>query len=145
VNVYNLSRKRIVFTMLSKTDLAEFKERLLVLQARLRGDVQQLTDEALAGQEGGAESKSPTHIAELGTDAYEQDFSLRFVENEQETLEEIRAALKKIHDGTYGICEMCAEEGKPTSKTAIPKMRLRAIPYVRNCVQCERKREELSL
>jgi len=131
--------------MLKKSELAEFKQLLLALKARLRGDVQKLTSSALDRADRGTDSKSPTHIAELGTDNFEQDFALRFVENEQETLKEINAALKRIEDGTYGLCEMCHEEGKPKSKSAIPKTRLRAIPFARNCVACERKREELSL
>jgi DnaK suppressor protein len=131
--------------MLKKQELSAFKDLLLMWQARLRGDVRQLTDAALDRSNNGGDPKSPTHIAELGTDTFEQDFSLRRVENEQETLEEISAALKRIVDGTYGVCEMCLEEGKPMSRAMIPKTRLKAIPYARNCVDCERKREELSL
>ncbi len=130
--------------MFKKTELTEFKNLLLSLQARLRGDVKHLTDGALARSDG-SDSKSPTHIAELGTDSFEQDFSLRFVENEQETLQEITAALKRIDAGTFGACEMCLEEGKSASKSIIKKTRLRAIPFARNCIDCERKREKLSL
>ena len=133
------------FLMLKKSELADFKRLLLGLRARLRGDVQQLTDEALDRSEGGGDSKSPTHLAELGTDNYEQDFALRFVENEQETLKEIKAALKRIDDGTYGACETCLEDGKAMSRSMIRKTRLKAIPFARNCIDCERKREELSL
>ncbi len=123
-------------SMLKKTELVEFRSLLLVLQARLRGDVQHLADGALRRSDGDGDSKSPTHIAELGTDNYEQDFSLRFVENEQEILDEISLALKKIDDGTYGLCEKCLAEGKPPAKAAIIKERLKAIPYVRTCVHC---------
>ena len=114
------------------------------LRARLQGDVEQLTDEALGSnrQNGGGESKSPTHMAELGSDTFEQDFALSLVENEQETLVEIRAALKRIEEGTFGCCEGCVEEGKSPARAIVPKARLRAIPYARNCVECERKREE---
>ncbi|SRR5712691_9227334 len=122
--------------MLKKTEIAEFKALLLNLQARLRGDVQHLADGALNRGEGNGDSKSPTHIAELGTDNYEQDFSLRFVENEQEILEQIALALKRIDDGTYGLCEKCLEEGKPPAKAIIVKERLKAIPYCRVCIHC---------
>ncbi len=127
--------------MLSKKDLSEFKQILLQLRARIRGDVEQLTGEALGGGME-TESKSPTHLAELGTEAYEQDFSLRVAENDQEVLKEISDALKRVEAGTYGQCEMCVEEGKPPSRSTIRKTRLRAIPHARNCVECERKREE---
>ena len=131
--------------MLKKPELKEYKKLLLGLRARLRGDVEQLTDEALDRSKSGVDSKSPTHIAELGTGNYEQEFSLRVAESDQELLKEIDAALKRIDAGTFGACEGCLEEGKSPSKAMILKTRLRAIPYTRNCVECERKREELSL
>ena len=128
-----------------KLELDEYRKQLVSLRARVRGDVEQLTDEALDRTEGGSDSRSPTHLAELGTDTYEQDFSLRVVENDQGVLDEISAALKRIDDGTYGICQSCLDEGKSLSKATIKKTRLRAIPYARHCIECERKREELSL
>ena len=131
--------------MLKKLELKEYKKKLLGLRARLRGDVEQLTDEALDRSESGGGTKSPTHNAELGTGNYEQEFSLRVAESDQELLKEIDAALKRIDTGTFGACEGCLEEGKSPSKAMILKTRLRAIPYTRNCVECERKREELSL
>lgn len=126
---------------MNKAELQEFKQALLTLQARIRGDVEQLRDGALNGGGGVSGTKSPTHIAELGTETYEQDFSLRVAENDQEVLEEITAALRRIEAGTYGLCESCLRAGKPSSKAAIKKARLRAIPHARNCIECERKRE----
>jgi DnaK suppressor protein len=130
--------------MLKKTELVEFKSVLVSIQARIRGDVQQLTREALDRNDGGGESKSPTHIAELGTQTFEQDFSLRVAESDQDVLTEIEAALKRIDAGTFGSCLSCLEEGKTPAKALIPKARLKAIPYAKNCVECERKRENLS-
>lgn len=131
--------------MLKKAEISQFKNLLLEIQARIRGDVQQLTDEALDYVDGNGDSRSPTHIAELGSKTYEQDFSLRFAASDREVLEEIGAALNRIDAGTYGLCECCLSEGKSNSKAVIPKSRLKAIPYARNCIACERKREELSL
>ena len=128
--------------MLKKTELEDFKRLLLVLRARVRGDVRQMTDEALDRNENGSESKSPTHLAELGTETYEQDFALRRVENEQGVLDEIEEALERVENESFGICAGCQEAGKTVSKSLIPKARLRVIPYARNCVECERKREE---
>ncbi len=128
--------------MLKKTELAEFRQLLLALRARIRGDVQHMQDEALDRPENGGDSKSPTHLAELGTETYEQDFALRRVENEQEVLEEIDEALRRVDAGSFGLCMACQEQGKTPAKSLIPKARLRVIPYARNCVECERKREE---
>jgi DnaK suppressor protein len=133
--------------MMKKNETDEFKGILEHLQARLRGDVSDLTNAALGSdrQDVGTESKSPTHMAELGSDTFEQDFTLSLVANEQETLAEIAEALQRIKDGIYGQCEGCLAEGKTPAQARIPKDRLRVIPYARNCVECARKREELSL
>jgi len=125
--------------MLKAPDLEEFRRLLLALRARVRGDVVQLTNEALDMD--GGESKSPTHLAELGTENYEQDFALRRMENEQDLLEEIDAAIGRIEMGSFGQCEACVSAGLSSSKSLIPKARLKVIPYARNCVECERKRE----
>ena len=124
--------------MLKKKDLEQFRDLLLDLRARLRGDVKHLSDGAL---DDGHESKSPTHMAELGTDSYERDFALSLMENDQETLNEIDAALKRIDEGTYGLCETCVSEGKSATKASIPKTRLKAIPHARNCVSCQEQSE----
>lgn len=123
---------------LSKTELAQFRSRLLLISGRLRGDVDNITDGAFGREE---ESRTPTHPAELGSDNYEQDFALDLIHNEQETLKEISSALKRIEDQTFGLCEGCTEEGKTGRKALIPKTRLKALPWTRNCVECERKRE----
>lgn len=129
---------------MKKTEIAEYRGLLEEMQSRLRGDVHQLTKEALGvdRHDGGSESKSPTHMAELGSDTFEQDFALSLAANEQETLTEISSALQRIKDGTFGLCEICLKNGKSPAQAAIPKTRLRAIPYARNCVECERKRED---
>lgn len=123
---------------LSASDLEQFRNHLLGISARLRGDVDHITDGAFGRDD---DSRTPTHPAELGSDNYEQDFALDLIHNEQETLKEISAALKKIDEESYGLCEGCVEEGKTGRKAVIPKTRLKAIPWARNCVECERKRE----
>jgi DnaK suppressor protein len=81
-------------------------------------------------------------MAEMGSDAWDLDFSLQLVESDQGVLEEIAHALKKIDAGTYGLCEACLEQGKSEVKAKIPKARLQAIPHARNCVECERQKEK---
>jgi len=127
--------------MLKPDDVKQFRAILRMLRVRLRGDVEQLEEEAFSGSKGGNHGSS-NHMAEMGTDAWELDFSLRIVENDQEVLSEIAAALARIDEGTFGLCEMCREAGVANSRAAIPKSRLRTLPYARNCVDCERKREQ---
>ncbi len=126
---------------MKKSDLDQFKALLTQLRAQIRGDVRQLTSEAL---EGGHDSKSPTHMAELGTETFEQDFSLGVVERDQSVLALINDALKRIEEGTYGLCKSCLAEGKPPSRSGIPKARLKAVPYADECVSCARKKEQMA-
>ena len=81
---------------LKPEDLASFRESLLGLRARLRGDLDQMTDEALRrGQpdSSGNLSNVPLHMADVGTENYDQEFTLSLIENEQDTLGQIHEAL----------------------------------------------------
>ncbi|HEY2954443.1 MAG TPA: TraR/DksA C4-type zinc finger protein [Candidatus Eisenbacteria bacterium] len=74
------------------------------------------------------------HMADAGTDAMEREKAFLFASVEGRKEGEIRAALRRIYDGTYGVCETC---GQP-----IARARLEAVPYVRLCVSCKQKEEQ---
>ena len=121
---------------MKKADMKAYRERLLLLRARLRGDVNQLADAALkknGGEGNGNLSSMPIHMADIGSDNFEQEFTLTLMQSEEETLEAIEAALERIEDGSYGLCEEC--------NVRIPKTRLNAIPYATLCVRCAEQRE----
>lgn len=114
---------------MKKSEMKPFKEMLLELRARLRGDVSTLADAALSKTQGGnAGSSVPSHIADAGSDTFEQDNTILLMNNEGETLVAIEGALERIEAGAYGRCTECS--GK------IPKTRLKAIPYTPHCVKC---------
>lgn len=122
---------------MNTSDRDSYREHLLTLQRRLRGDLTQLADEALhrAGGEGsGNLSNMPIHMADLGTDNFEQEFTLGLLQNEEQLLEEINAALKRLEQGVFGLCEEC--------KRPIPRARLEALVYTRHCVDCARKLQQ---
>ena len=123
---------------MSKAELEGFRLQLIKLRERLNGDVSSLTEEALgqANSAGGNLSNMPIHMADLGSDNFEQENTLNLLANEQQQLEEINDALERIKQGTFGKCEGC--------ETAIPKARLKEIPYARYCVACARKQEQRS-
>jgi len=124
---------------MTKTELEAYRESLLALRNRHNGDVSHLTDEALRRTGGGAAgnlSNMPIHMADLGTDNFEQEFTLSLLQNEEQLLDEIGAALERVGQGTYGRCEECQDE--------IPRPRLQAVPYTRYCVDCARKQETKS-
>jgi RNA polymerase-binding transcription factor DksA len=117
-------------------ELGLIRQTLQGLRARLRGDLDQMTDEALGRENGGGTgnlSNVPLHMADLGTDNYDQEFTLGLIENEQGTLELVNEALSRMENGTYGLCALCAEP--------ISKPRLQAIPYAKHCIRCARKVE----
>ncbi|MEN9557241.1 MAG: ral stress protein [Planctomycetota bacterium] len=123
-------------------ELSEFRTLLKLLRARIRGDVEQLKEEAFSGSESGNDQRSSNHMAEMGSDAWDLEFSLQLVESDEGVLDEINHALKKLDDGTYGLCETCSEQGKPEARSRIPRARLQVIPYARNCIECEREKEK---
>jgi DnaK suppressor protein len=111
---------------LTKKDLEQFREMLLRKRAELVGDVGTLRDEALKGSRqdaAGDLSSMPIHMADLGTDNYELEFTLGLIEGGRAVLQEIDEALERIQRGTYGIC---LATGKP-----IGKARLRAKPWAK--------------
>jgi DnaK suppressor protein len=118
-------------SVMKKAESKVYKERLLLLRARLRGDVSQMADAALKKNriDGmGDQSAMPIHMADLGSDNYEQEFTLTMMETEEGTLDAIETALERIEDGTYGQCEECGVK--------IPKTRLNALPHTPMCVKC---------
>lgn len=125
---------------MTKTEMEGFRQQLVKLRERLNGDVSSLTEEALgkANSAGGNLSNMPIHMADLGTDNFEQENTLNLLANEQAALEEIVDALERIRQGTFGKCE--GED----CETMIPKARLKELPYARYCVNCARKNEQRS-
>jgi RNA polymerase-binding protein DksA len=122
---------------MKKVELKVYKDMLLSMRARLRGDVSTLADAALnksRSQANGDSSSMPIHMADIGSDNYEQEFTLSMMENEEATLDAIEAALERIEASTYGDCEECS---KP-----IKKMRLKALPFTSLCINCAQLREQ---
>jgi RNA polymerase-binding protein DksA len=76
----------------------------------------------------------PTDMAELGTDSFDQELTLSLLGNNKDALDQIKAALKRIEDGSFGQCEECGKK--------IPESRLEAIPYADLCVKCASLREQ---
>jgi DnaK suppressor protein len=122
--------------VLKKEELESYRDVLRNLRSRLRGDLDQMTDEALrrsTADSSGNLSNVPLHMADVGTENYDQEFTLGLIENEQDTLEQVLDALNRIDGGTFGRCAGCEEP--------IAKARLQALPYTRHCIQCARKME----
>lgn len=121
-------------TRLSAKELSEYKEILLQARAELIARVTGLEDEALRSS-GGNLSNMPLHMADIGTDTFDQDLAIGMAETERELLREIDEALDRVVAKTYGVCQLT---GKP-----IPKARLDAKPWAKYTVEAARQIEKM--
>lgn len=125
--------KKLTKSPLTKPQLARFRTILLQKRRDLVGDMTGIEAEALKkGRQDVSSDLStlPTHPADIGTDNYEQEFTLGLLDSERQMLREIEEALVRIENGIYGIC---FGTGK-----AIGKPRLRARPWARYCIEYAR-------
>ena len=111
------------------------KEKLLQLRDAMVDSMAGVAKDNLRSRAEGSEASAfGMHQADAGSDAYDRDFALSLLSQEQDALYEIDQALKRIELGTYGICEM---SGKPISHA-----RLEAIPFARFTVECQSQLEK---
>lgn len=136
----------------TKTELKKYQDILKLQLATLKGDVGSMRDEALRASD---QDASVDHLADQGTDNYDQGFMLSLIENEEETIKLIEEALDRIDgegDWPFGACPMCLEEaeeakaskkktGKKAADTWIPKARLEYLPWARYCVTHQESEE----
>ncbi len=123
-------------TPFNKKELEHFRSILLRKRAELLGDVSHLEEEALRG-ESGALSNMPQHMAEQGSETYEQSLHLDLAAAGSKLIKEIDDALKRIDAGTFGVCELT---GKP-----IRVERLEELPWARHSIEAARELERRSM
>ena len=116
----------------NKRDLDKYRVILVKKRAELAGDVESMESEALNQTSGGL-SHTPQHVAEQGSDTFDQDNSLRLAQKERELIKEIDDAIKRVDVGSYGVCELMR---KP-----ITLERLAELPWTRYCIDGARALE----
>jgi DnaK suppressor protein len=111
------------------------KQKLLQLRDAMVDSMAGVAQDTLRSRAEGSEASAfGMHQADAGSDAYDRDFALSLLSQEQDALYEIDQALKRIDLGTYGICEMSGKQ--------IPRARLEAIPFARFTVECQSQLEK---
>jgi RNA polymerase-binding transcription factor DksA len=111
------------------------KEKLLALKDTLLDSMNGVAKDSLRSRAEGSEASAfGMHQADAGSDAYDRDFALSLLSQEQDSLYEIDEALTRIEYGTYGVCEM--------SGKTIPHARLEALPFTRYTVECQAELEK---
>ena len=115
--------------------LIKQRERLLALRDNILDSMNGVAKDTLRSRAEGSEASAfGMHQADAGSDAYDRDFALSLLSQEQDALYEIEEALKRVETGDYGMCEM---SGKP-----IAHARLEAIPFARYTVECQAQIEK---
>ena len=119
---------------LKDQQLKGFRKQLEGLRAKILHDIKNMQQANSPDNEDAAkESGHAMHIADVASDMYDREFNLNLASNDRELLQKIENALKRIEDGTYGLC---LKTNKP-----IPIARLKAIPYAEYTVETQEEEE----
>jgi len=121
----------------TKKDLKDFKKIVQRRKEEILDDLKHISDDTLRKSQkeaSGDISGYTYHMADVATDNYDREFSLGLASAERKSIYELDDALKRIEDGSFGICDDC--------KGAITKIRLKAVPSARLCIKCQQKREK---
>lgn len=129
------AKLRRVKSGLSRKQIAEYRAMLIEKRAELIGDVKGMESARSASLDD--ISHMPLHMADVGTDMFEQEFTLGLIESERRLLVEITEALHRIEDKTYGVC---LASGRP-----IGAARLEFKPWAKYCIEVARLREKRGL
>ncbi|VAX40091.1 hypothetical protein MNBD_PLANCTO03-755 [hydrothermal vent metagenome] len=116
----------------TKRQLDKYREILIQKRHELLGDIDSMETEALKS-ESGSLSHLPQHMAEQGSEAYEQTLALDLAATDRKLLLEIDAALDRIAAKVYGLCEQTGKE--------ISKERLDELPWARYSIEAAREME----
>jgi DnaK suppressor protein len=122
---------------MEKKELEKFKKILVEARTKIAGDLKHLENDSLNTNQRDASgdlSGYSFHMADMATDNFDREFTLGLASNEQQSLNMIDNALRKMDEGAYGVCEECQ---KP-----IAQKRLVAMPYARLCIKCQEVEEK---
>ncbi|MDI6605863.1 MAG: TraR/DksA family transcriptional regulator [Candidatus Omnitrophota bacterium] len=122
---------------LTKKELSFFKKIVLKKKEEVLDEIKHISEDTLKKSQKDASgdiSGYTYHMADVATDTYDREFSLGLASNERKVIYELDDALKKIEEGSFGICEDC--------KALIAKNRLKAVPQARHCIKCQEKMEK---
>ena len=115
-------------------DTDHFKQRLLDERRRVQEALDYIHEENRSQLEDDREEiPSDNHPGDMATSTFDRELDATLEGNEERLLQAIDAALQRIEDGTYGICQSCGEPIAPE--------RLEALPWTTRCIDCKRREE----
>jgi len=120
---------------MSVIDVDRFREALLEERRRVEAAIENLHADHPGSMrdESGEDAVYDNHLADTATETYDRELDYTLEENSEHVLGEIDSALKRIEEGSYGLCSSCGK--------AIPEERLEALPWATLCIDCQRERE----
>lgn len=132
-----LQFKKAIAMKPSSSATDKYRSVLQSLANRVGTDATGIVERVRAGTsgKGGNElTNAPLHLGDMGTDEFMYDMNATLLVNEQYIISEVRDALARLGNGTFGVCESCGK--------AIAPARLEAVPYTRYCVDCAALQDE---
>ena len=123
-----------IIKALTKKELKKFQE---LLEEKRKAVLERARQ--MLRREHGPRHERPPDEMDLASSEYLQSFEFRLRGREKSLLSKLDLALKKIEDGTFGVCEICEEP--------IGKKRLEARPETTLCIKCkeDQEREERTM
>ena len=121
---------------LGKEQIKQFRQLLITERTKLADEIKNIAHDASTSprEASGDLSAYTVHMADMAADTYERELSMNIVSSEQEILYQIDDALKRLDDGSIGVCQQCNEP--------IAMSRLKAVPYASLCIECQRAKEQ---
>ena len=121
---------------LTKEQMKQFRQLLITERVKLVNEIKSIAHDASTSPRdaSGDLSAYTVHMADMASDTYERELSMNIVTSEQELLYQIDDALKRLDEGTFGLCQQCSQP--------ITMSRLKAVPYASMCITCQRAKEQ---
>ena len=121
---------------LNKDQTKQLRQLLITERAKLAEEIKSIAHDASTSPRdaSGDLSAYTIHMADMAADTYERELSMNIVSSEQEILYQIDDALKRLDDGSFGVCQQCTQP--------ITMSRLKAVPYASLCIDCQRVKEQ---
>jgi len=119
-----------------KADLKKYEQLLLAKRAKLMQEIEELKEDSASTikDAAGDLSSYSYHMADLGTDAQEREKRFQLAAKSGRLIYHIDEALRRMKEGSFGVCEQCGKE--------ISRARLEAVPHARMCIACKEKEEQ---
>lgn len=121
---------------LSREQMKQFRQLLITERTKLADEIKSIAhDASISPRDASGDLSAYTvHMADMAADTYERELSMNIVTSEQEILYQIDDALKRLDDGSFGVCLQCSQP--------ITMSRLKAVPYASLCITCQRAKEQ---